>query len=382
MMSFGEVLDKTRRYASNSSRDLAWPVEENCACPFVPSARSSSRQVSASGPIGLALGVRAEHRCERLIGCVAVGLLLILSGSTSTLAALDDDLKLLLPPISADHSPRVAPIRQAFRSRDTVFMQKKIDELISEEPASFEGYFWQGFLELQKRNNYDAVRFLRRAEVLDANPYVLKLLAFSYYFLDQFQLFTLTMKEALRKQPSDSAPHYYLGRYYASTDAPDFAQAAGHFQQALKLDPNHYPSHYYLGYCHEAERRLKDAEAEYLRSLELAEAASEKFALPCLGLARLRLLEGRPTEAVALGKQAVQLAPDDAASHVVLAKAYAALGRTAQEALEWEQAAALDLRDPVAYYHLYRSYSTLGEKTKADQALGKYKRLIAIYGTR
>ena len=223
-----------------------------------------------NGPIGLAPGRGAQHRCERLIGCVAAGLLLILSGSTSTLAALDDDLKLLLPPISADHSPMVARIRQAFRSRDTVFMQKKIDELISEEPASFEGYFWQGFLELQKRNNYDAVRFLRRAEVLDANPYVLKLLAFSYYFLDQFQLFTLTMKEALRKQPSDSAPHYYLGRYFASTDAPDFAQAAGHFQQALKLDPNHYASHYYLGYCHEAERRLKDAEAEYVRSLELA----------------------------------------------------------------------------------------------------------------
>jgi len=253
---------------------------------------------------------------------MVVGLLLILSGSTSNPATLDDDLKRLLPPISADHSPAVAQIRRAFQSRDLAFMQKKIDELIGEEPANFEGYFWRGFLELQQRNNYDAVRSLRRAQALDANPYVLKLLAFSYYFLDQFQLFTLTMKEAVHKLPSDSAPHYYLGRYYASTDAPDFAQAAGHFEEALKLDPNHYPSHYYLGYCHEAERRLKDAEAEYLRSLELAEAAGERFALPRLGLARLRLMEGSLTDAVQLGTQAVQLAPDDAASHVVLAKIY------------------------------------------------------------
>jgi tetratricopeptide (TPR) repeat protein len=335
-----------------------------------------------SRPLGLAARVRAEHRYERLVCCMVACLLLILSGSTSTLAALDDDLKRLLPPIGADHSPTVARIREAFRSRDLTFMQKKIAELIGAEPASFEGYFWQGFLELQKRNNYDAVRFLRRAEALDANPYVLKLLAVSYYFLDQFQLFTLTMKEALRKQPSDSAPHYYLGRYYASTDAPDFAQAASHFQDALKLDPNHYASHYYLGYCHEAERRLSDAEAEYRRSLELAGAAGEKFALPRLGMARLRLMEGRLTDALVHGTQAVELAPDDAESHVVLAKIYGALGRTAQEALEWEQAAALDLRDPIPCYHLYRTYSTLGERTKADQALGKYKRLIAIYGTR
>jgi len=326
--------------------------------------------------------VGAKNRCERLGCCIVAGLLLILCGSISAHAAIDDDLKRLLPPISADHSPAVAQIRRAFQSRDLALMQKKIDELIGEEPASFEGYFWRGFLDLQQRNNYDAVRSLRQAEALDANPYVLKLLAFSYYFLDQFQLFTLTMKEVLREQPSDSAPHYYLGRYYASTDAPDFAEAAGHFEEALKLDPNHYPSHYYLGYCHEAERRLKDAEAEYLRSLELAEAASEKFALPRLGMARLRLVEGRLTDALAFGTQAVELAPDDAASHVVLAKIYAALGRTAQEALEWEQTAALDLRDPVPYYHLYRTYSTLGERTKADQALGTYKKLVAIYGTR
>jgi tetratricopeptide (TPR) repeat protein len=308
--------------------------------------------------------------------------LFILFPSLSALATLDDDLKRLLPPVSADHSPTVAKIRQAFRSRDLSFVRQKTDELIGQEPASFEGYFWRGFLELQQGNYYDAVRFLRRAEALDANPYVLKVLGFSYYFLDQFQLFALTMNEALRKQPADSAPHYYLGRYYASTDAPDLARAAGHFQEALKLDPSHYASHYYLGYCLEAERNLKDAEAEYLRATELAEAAGEKFFLPRLGMARLRLLEGRLTDALLLATQAVELVPNDAASHVVLAKIYAALERSVEATREWEQAAALDPRDPVPYYHLYRTYSTLGERAKADQALGKYKMLIAMYGTR
>ena len=33
-----------------------------------------------------------------------------------------------------------------------------------QEPENFEGYFWRGFLELQRRDNYKAVRSLRRAE--------------------------------------------------------------------------------------------------------------------------------------------------------------------------------------------------------------------------
>ena len=260
-------------------------------------------------------------------------------------------------------------------------MRQKTDELIDQEPANFEGYFWRGFLELQQGNNYDAVRFLRRAEALDANPYVLKLLAFSYYFLDQFQLFTLTMKEAMQRQPADSAPHYYLGRYYASTDAPDFARAADHFQEALKREPDHYASYYYLGFCHEAERKMKEAEGEYLRSIELAEAAGEKFALPRQGMARLRFLEGRLTEALELGTQAAALAPNDAESHIILAKVYAALERSVEAMREWEQAAVLGRTDPVPYYHLYQTYSQLGDKEKAEQALSKYKMLVTIYGT-
>jgi tetratricopeptide (TPR) repeat protein len=261
-------------------------------------------------------------------------------------------------------------------------MRQKADELIGQEPASFEGYFWRGFVELQQRNHYDAVRFLRRAEALDANPSVLKLLAISYYFLDQFQLFTLTMKEAMQKQPADPAPHYYLGRYYASTDAPDFARAADHFREALKREPDHYASHYYLGFCLEAQRELKEAEVSYLRSIELAEAAGEKFALPRQGMARLRLLEGRLTDALEHGTQAAELASDDAESHIILAKVYAAQDRAVEATREWERAAALGRTDPMPYYHLYRTYSTLGDKEKADLALRKYEMLVKIYGTR
>ena len=305
---------------------------------------------------------------------------LFLFESILTSATLENDVTGLLPPTSADRSAMVAQIRQAFQARDLSLMGKKADELISQEPANFEGFFWQGFLALQRRDNDNAVRFLRRAEALDANVHVLKLLALSYYFLDQFRLFIQTTEEAMRKQPSDFAPYYYLGRYYASKDAPDLSRAAGYFQQALKRNPNHHASHYYLGYWHETAREFKDAEQEYRRSMELAQVAGKKYALPYQGMARLRLLENRPAEARPFASQAVELAANDAENHVVLAKVYTALGSIVEAAPEWERAAFLDPTDPVPHYHLYRTYSTLGNKEEAQQALGKYNALIAIYG--
>ncbi len=274
----------------------------------------------------------------------------------------------------------MALIRQAFQSRDLSLMGKKADELVSREPGNFEGFFWRGFLELQRRDNYAAVRFLRRAEALDANAHVLKLLAVSYYFLDQFRLFTQTMEEAMRKQPSDFAPYYYLGRYYSSKDGPDLSRAAGYFQEALKRNPNHHASHYYLGHWHETTREFKDAEQEYRRSIELAEVVGNKYALPYQGMARLRLLQNRPADARPFATQAAELAANDSESHVVLAKVYTALGSIAQAAPEWERAALLDPTNPVPHYHLYRTYSKLGNKEEAQRALGKYNSLVAIYG--
>jgi tetratricopeptide (TPR) repeat protein len=318
--------------------------------------------------------------CRRLHWATLLYLLLFLFESILSSTTLADDLNGLLPPISADHSTMIAEIRQAFRSRDLSFMRKKADELIAQEPTNFEGYFWRGFLELQRRDNPNAVRFLRKAQGVDCNSYVLKLLAVSYYFLDQFKLFTETMQEAMRKQPSDFAPYYYLGRYYASNDAPDFSRAAGYFQEALKRNPDHYASHYYLGYCRETEREFKEAEREYRQSMQLAEAAGRKYGLPCQGMARVRLLENKPADARQFATQAVQFAENDAASHVVLARVYAALGQAIKAVPEWERAAILDPTNPVPYYHLYRIYSAVGNRESANRAVTRYNKLMAVYG--
>jgi tetratricopeptide (TPR) repeat protein len=292
-----------------------------------------------------------------------------------------EDQHELLPPAAADQSLSLVKIRTALASNDFPAAQEAIQNLIDLAPRNFEGYFWRGFLEFQKRNYSEAVLALRQAQVLDNNIQVLKVLGLSYYFLGQFRLFVTTMQAAIEKDPRDFAPYYYLGRYYASTDAADFAKATGYFQTALQRKPEHYASHYYLGYCKESEKNQKEAEVEYLLSIELAEAAGQKFAPPLQGMAHLKLQSMKPLEALPFASKAVDLDPKDAAGHEILARAYAALRRGSDAANEWKLAADLDPGNPKPVYRLYRIYLESGNKQAADQALAKYKSLVAIYGS-
>lgn len=284
----------------------------------------------------------------------------------------------LLPP--ADRSQRILEIRQAILVKDFEIARNKIEQLSEREPRNFEGPFWLGILALERQNNYEAIRAFRRAEALDPNPYVFKALGVAYYAVHQYKLFLLKMNEALQKQPSDFAPYYYLGRYYDS-ELTDFAKAATYFREALRRNPDHFRSHYYLGYCYEVEQKIDQAEAEYVRSRELAELQGVKDGLPYQGLARLRLAADRPAEALMLARRAVELGPRDPAGHRLLARTLGDLGRHAEAASEWKISAALDPTDSQALYRLYRCYLVLGETEKARDTLARYRKIAALYGT-
>ncbi len=253
--------------------------------------------------------------------------------------------------------------------------------MIELAPKSFEGYFWRGVLEFQQRDYTDAVLSLRQAQTRDSNIHVLKLLGLSYYFLGQFRLFVKTMQEAIENNSQDFAPYYYLGRYYASNDATDFPKATEYFHSALQRKPDHYPSHYYLGYCEESERKPAEAETEYFRSIQLAEAAGQQAAPPHQGMARLKLRSMKPLEALPFASKAVTLDPKDPAGHEILARVYTDLHRQDEAAKEWERASELEPSNPMPFYRLYRIYLKMGKKKDADQAFERYRSLAAIYGT-
>jgi tetratricopeptide (TPR) repeat protein len=299
----------------------------------------------------------------------------------SQTAQAQEELQILLPPVAADHSLSVAKIRAALNAKDFLKGQAASDKLIELAPNDFEGYFWRAALQFQQHNYGDAILSLRRAQSLEANIHVLKLLGLSYYFLGQFRLFVKTMLEAMERDPKDFAPYYYVGRYFASADAGDFPKAVSYFQDALKRKPDHYQSHFYLGYCDEAQQNWPDAEQEYLRSIVLAEATGHRFAPPNQGMARLKLHAMKPLEALPFARTATSIDPGDPIGHEVLARTFAELNRRDEAAAEWEREAELDPTNPSPLYRLYRLYLELGRKQQAGQAFDRYKNLVAIYGS-
>ncbi len=295
-------------------------------------------------------------------------------------ARCQDDDRGLLPPPERDHSGRAAGIRKAVAEDNLSAALDKATELSRREPHNFEGPLWEGVLYLQQKDFYSAVRALRRAEALSANVWVLKLLAAAYYGAHQRRLFLLKINEALRLQPDDFAPYYYLGRYYDS-DLGDFRRAAEYFREAIARNPGHFRSYYYLGYCHEVNQEAEKAERLYRQAIDLAEREHTGFAMPYEGLARLRLAANKPEQAVAFAKRAIELDPANAAGHKLLAKSYSGLRREAEAAAEWEESTRLDPTDASSCYRLYRAYVTLGNTEKAKAVLEQYKKIAAQYGT-
>jgi tetratricopeptide (TPR) repeat protein len=309
-------------------------------------------------------------------GIVCVSFFLLFLRFNAFASAVRDDA--LLPPSSADRSPGVAQIRNSLTTGDLALAQQLAEHLIAVEPKNYEGYFWLGFVYLRLDEGYDAVRFLRRAEALDANPYVLKLLSLSYYTIRQFRLFVTMMNEAIAKQSDDYLPYYYLGRYYLE-EVTDYDKARQDFLDAIERNPDHFQSHFYIGYCHELKREVVKAEAQYQVSIDLSRVAGASFASPYQGMARLRLLEDRPVDALTFATKAVELAPKDPTSHQVLAKTYTALSRQNDAISEWEKTANLDPTFAVPYYQLYRIYVARGNQDKAISALEQFKNLSSIY---
>ncbi len=265
------------------------------------------------------------------------------------------DVAPLLPaPVSATQAIREAVV--AGEIARAAHLAESLD------PAARE--LWQGILAIVHNDSTTAIRALRHA----GQP---KALGVAYYLARQYILFRDQMAEAIRKDPDDFAPYYYLGRYYDS-DLDDTEQAARWFREALKRSPNYGPARSHLGNCLERLGRTKEAEAAY--------RASASVPLSQLGLARLMLAAGDSASALSFVERALAGDPRDSAAPKVAARVYTALDRPLDAVRALESAAALAPRDASTQYQLFRVWKSLGDATKAAAALREFERLRAVYG--
>jgi arylsulfatase A-like enzyme/Tfp pilus assembly protein PilF len=189
------------------------------------------------------------------------------------------------------------------------------------------------------------------------------------------------VREVLSTDPDAGAAAYdILGASYLARN--DFAQAAENVRRALALDPQIPNGHYRLGWLAEKEGRLAEAEAEYLKELEISPGhfkalynlsrvydrtgrlereretlekclqADPKFPLTYFYLARLDLARGeRTAEGIALVEKGIGLGPEPrelVMGYALLAELYRRVGDGARsrEYAEKGRALAANMKRP------------------------------------
>ncbi len=290
------------------------------------------------------------------------------------------DLSALLPRPGSERSSAAVEIKLALIENRIDAVMFQAGELVRAEPDNAEGFLWLGIAEIRRGNVHPAIRRLMRARQLDASAASAKALGVAYYLVRQHRLFEKMMQEAIRKDPADFGPYYFLGRFYDS-DVSDFNRSADFFAKAIERNPNHFRSHYYLGHTLEARSEPKGAEIEYRRAIDLGKKTGIVSALPYLGLARLRTQVNQDEEALEYARQAVEAEPRDPSARKLFGKILATLGRNVEAVRESEIAVSLDPTDSSALYQLYRAYRQAGEAQKAETTLTKFRKLVSVYGT-
>lgn len=270
-------------------------------------------------------------------------------------SAQPTDLSPLWPP--ADKSTDA--IRQAIQSGR---MEQAAELLRSLDQP--ERNLWQGIMAITQNDANGAIRALRKADCPKA-------LGVAYYLAGQQVLFREQMAEAIRRDPADFGPYYYLGRHYDS-DVDNADEAVRWFRLALERNDGYAPARSHLGNCLERLGRTAEAEAAYKASLSLAQSQ--------VGLARLRLATGDARLALTFVLKAMALDPRDVSALKLAARVYGVLDRPKDAVAVLESAALLAPRDASIRYQLSRVYQSAGDAMKSAAALRDFERLRAIYG--
>lgn len=102
------------------------------------------------------------------------------------------------------------------------------------------------------------------------------------FFMKDFSGAEIVLKDYLKHEPDHPYALMWLGRTVSAQEGRA-AEASAVYRKVLAADPDNHFAHYYLGRSLEAEGKLKDAIAEYERSL----AAEYQISKVHLHMARL-----------------------------------------------------------------------------------------------
>lgn len=253
-----------------------------------------------------------------------------------------------------------------------------VGELIQKDPTNPRWQFWQGMVRFEGNDPINAIAAFRSAERLGLDTEGLhKALGLTYYVIHQYILFEQQMDKAIKMDPNDYEPVYYLGRYYETT-RNNFSRARDFFDRAVALNPNDTKSTFNRGYCLEMMGRLDDARTSYEKAIQLVELNHERYSWPYQGMARL-LLTSDPEQALHFAEKAVNLEPNLDSNHLMLAKVEERMQKIPEAISELQIVTRLNPNSAPPHYALARLYKRIGNPQAEHAQIDEFNKLNSIY---
>ena len=284
----------------------------------------------------------------------------VLAAVVAGMRAEAPDLTPLLPARSVVN----AAVVEALQAGDVARAARLTGELADTE----EQRLWRGILAILGNDPVTAIRILRSGGVRQPHA---KALGVAYYLARQYLLFRDQMADAIRMDPADFGPYYFLGRH-SDTELDQCEEALRWFGEALARNPAYARAQAHRGSCLERLGRGAEAEQAYRGSAGLP--------LSMLGLARLKQAAGETKEALGWVEKALAAEPGDAVGLRLAARLYESLGRSSEAIAALKRAVIAAPNEAALHYQLHRLYRSGGNAARAKAELQEFERVRAIYG--
>jgi DNA-binding winged helix-turn-helix (wHTH) protein/TolB-like protein/Flp pilus assembly protein TadD len=245
----------------------------------------------------------------------------------------------------------------------------------TENPQAYQLYLKARYYadSLSKEGFQKSLEYLTQAITLDPN-YALAWNGLAHYHINTIDL-TASPQEAFpqAKKAVDRAltidqalpeAHISLAIIEWQYDW-NWEAAEREFRRAIELKPTLAFAHHYYGFFLALMGRFDEAIAESLRAQELAPLTFDTN----LGVSQNYYFARRYGEAIAYGRELVEMNPNHWLAHVLLGRAYEQTRALDQAIAEYEQARRLDETTPEVLMDLGRAYARAGKKAQAERVL-------------
>jgi eukaryotic-like serine/threonine-protein kinase len=246
----------------------------------------------------------------------------------------------------------------------------------SVEPAAFEAYL-RGRYYFNKRTESDlnkSIEYFNQALELDP-AYALAYAGLSESFImlgifgvrppsDIYPKANLAAMKALELDETLAEAHDALAHVRGAFDW-DLRGAEQHYRRALELNPNYSTAHQRYGHLLALMQRHDEALAQLKRARDL-----DPLSVPVNGFLGLVYMKARQYgQGIAASRTAVELDPNNAFGHWILARCLDAGSQLVEALAEAEKAASLSLGSQPYAGHLGYAYARIGDRVRAREII-------------